>query len=123
MRRYPNLMSPKRGGYWPECLGVVLIAVVFAAGSIALALLLATSASASAGRPAGHSHGRHSQTCQTVTFGWRTVTGHEADVPVTVCGLPIRQAYDCQLSKPLQPGTVAQCFTDTAVAGTAGPAR
>lgn len=123
MKRYPNLMSPRRGGYWPECLGVVLICVIMAAGSIAVAMLLATGAHAATVTRARAYTSHHKPSCQQVTFGWRTPTGHEADAPVTVCGLPIRQPYLCELSGPLHPGDVAVCSPPGELAGTAGPAR
>jgi len=32
---YPNTMSPRRGGYWPECLGSIVIALVLLVGGFA----------------------------------------------------------------------------------------
>jgi hypothetical protein len=80
--------------------------LIIAAAVAALACGSATAATAaSAATP---EHGRPA--CVVVTFGWRTVTGHEADEPVTVCGTGLRHDVVCEVNEPMQPGAVADCW-------------
>lgn len=75
---------------------------------IAAAVLACGCTAATAATPAS---ARVRPSCATVTFGWKTATGSEADAPVTVCGAGLHHDLICQLNTPgIAPGSIADCF-------------
>lgn len=69
----------------------------FATAATAAVVLSACGATAAAAFP------RHQDPpgrCVNLAVGFPTATGHEADAPVTICGLPVHQprGYQCEVT-------------------------
>jgi hypothetical protein len=48
--------------------------------------------------------------CASVVIAQRTDTGHEADMPIRLCGMPIRGTWTCDVvSGPLQANAKLEC--------------
>lgn len=86
-----------------------LIAGTVATIAVALTVAMAVSATASTPRLENH----HKNSCVTFVVGFRTVTGHEADEMITVCGTGLKRDQYCELQGTIPfgaPGAKIACI-------------